>query len=210
MQASRRLQIALIAVTVMTFGLVGTANAAAIKFTPNADLTSPFTFSVGNGAASYTFNARNTLFNRPVGVSTGGSGLVTSLGEPFNNPPQPTSYFPNQAFGPDDGVSYVSYNDRVGRIAFSTTDVFVGLKYFQGDDAFYGYARVVGADNNFNFAPRLLSYGFETTANTAIITGEGTVQVAEPSSLALLAAGFGLIGVLGFRRRGESTASPAI
>jgi|GEM_PF-2544449 len=209
MTIHRHHAIALLAVTLMSFGLLGSANAAAIKFTPDADLTTPFTFSLGGGAASYTFNARNTLFNDPVGVSTAGTGLVSSLGAPFNDPAQPSGFFPNVTFGPDDGMNYVSYNDRVGRIGTSTADVFIGLKYLLGDDAFYGYARVVGSQtvgNNLNYRPRLLSYGFQTTANTAIVTGEGTLQVPEPSSIAMFAGGFALIGLLCLGRRRQAIA----
>lgn len=185
---------------VLALAATGAASASVIKLTPNADLAAPYTVAVGDGAASYTFSSRNTPFDRPIGVSTTGTGEVLSFGEPFYDPPQPTSYFPNQAFGPAEGGTYVGYNDRTGRISSSTGDVYIGLRYALDDGLHYGYARVAGYFDNV-FDPTLISFGYQTTPDTAITTGEMPESVPEPSAIGMLLAGLGLIGGLLWRRR---------
>ncbi|HET7315635.1 PEP-CTERM sorting domain-containing protein, partial [Salinisphaera sp.] len=181
----------------------GTATATAIKVTPNADLTSPYRLTLGDNGPSYIFSSRNTLFNKPIGVTTQGSALIASLGEPFYDPPQPSGYFPNQTFGPDDGLSYTGYNSRTGHISTSTADVYIGLKFLLDDGYHYGYAEVVGSDaTGANFRPRLLSYGYQTTAGTAITTGEGSAAapVPEPASWGMALLALLLIGGLARQR----------
>ncbi len=62
--------------------------------------TMPFTYDFGGGNRLTISNSGD--FFSPEAVSTGGSLQVGSLGAPFYNPPQPTSYFTNRggSFGP--------------------------------------------------------------------------------------------------------------
>jgi hypothetical protein len=77
---------------------------------------------------------------------------------------------------------------------FVGTGKYVGLKWDIGGGAFnFGWARVDVTSAN-NGTATLFSYAYESTPNTAIIAGD-TGAVPEPSSLALLAAGAGAIGL---------------
>src|SRR6185437_11098409 len=91
-------RLALGALITATIGLASAdAGAAVISAMPNADFSgAPVTISFGTpGQASYTFSYIGTApFDpNPDAVTTGGTALVASLGPPFYNPPQPTSYF---------------------------------------------------------------------------------------------------------------------
>jgi hypothetical protein len=83
---------------------------------------------------------------------------------------------------------------------FVGTGKYVGLKWDIGGGAFdFGWARVDVTSAN-NGTATLFSYAYESTPNTAIVAGD-TGAVPEPSSLALLAAGAGAIGLKSRRKQ---------
>src|SRR3954453_5036595 len=83
---------------------------------------------------------------------------------------------------------------------FVGTGKYVGLKWDIGGGAFnFGWARVYVTSANKGTAT-LYDYASESTPNTAIVAGD-TGAVPEPSSLALLAAGAGAIGLKSRRKQ---------
>jgi hypothetical protein len=158
--------------------------AAVVSFTLDAALSSaPIEISFGGGAAVYAFTEMDTGGNGPgAAVSTSGTAMVTNFfgltdfeaGAPIDATGELYTFsaFPTPTLIPN-----------------SAADDFIGLAYTISNGVHYGYAEVDGAE--------LVSYGFETTPGTSILTG--AVGVPEPSGFAVLAVG--VIGVARFSRR---------
>ncbi len=188
-------------------GFVAPTQATVVGSTLNVGLLgSPYTLSIANGQASYTFSGMDTGFGSPQGpifVSTGGSGLVSSLGAPFYNPAAPTSYnsgalIDGSLLGP-----FLAYSTPAP-ISYSSTDAFVGLSFALADGVHYGYAEVYGygvSNGSLSFSPTLLSFGYESNPGVGILTGAAATAVPEPSSLGILGLGLGIIGLAWIRRR---------
>lgn len=150
----------------------------------------PYTYDFGGGN-SVTFTTVDKGFSfAPAGVSTGGSTQIASLGAPFYDPAQPTSYFSNRggSIGPDTLAQYVGYSAPAA-IAYSISDSIIGLRFDLGQGYQYGYAQIAGST--------LQGFRFETTPGL----GVNIAAVPEPASWALLISGFGIIGLAMRRRR---------
>ncbi len=125
----------------------------------------------------------------PAQVRTAGSAEVTSL---FGG----VADFGSGASIDQTGELYTFTSFATASvIPNSAADDFIGFDFTLADGVHYGYAEVTGTD--------LVGYGFETVANTGIVTG----AVPEPATVALL--GSGLLGLAGLRRRRDRSA-PAI
>lgn len=187
----------------------GTASATVVYSAPNADLTSPYTISFGGGQASYTFSSEKRDFGEvtgPILISTGGTGLVASLGFPFYDSPHPSSYNSGAMIGSETLAQFDAYSSPAA-IDYSSTDTFVGLKFTLSDGIHYGYAEVTGyrgINGSLAYAPILYDYAYETTpGKTIFATGINPVNpVPEPAELGMFGFGVLLIGMcLGLRRR---------
>lgn len=153
----------------------------------------PYNYDFGGGN-TITFTALNDFFN-PVGVSTGGTTQIASLGAPFYDPPRPTSYFSNRggSIGPDTLAQFISYSAPAS-VPFSIVDSIVGLRFDLGSGFQYGYAQVAGST--------LFGLRFETTPGV----GVNIAAVPEPATWALLIGGFAMTGVAMRRRKVALTA----
>lgn len=150
--------------------------------------SAPFTYDFGGGN-TITFTALNDFFN-PVGVSTGGTTQIASLGAPFFDPPRPTSYFSNRggSIGPDTLAQFIGYATPAA-VPFSIVEGLVGLRFDLGQGFQYGYADVAGS--------RLFGLRFETTPGV----GVALAAVPEPGTWALMIGGFAAVGIAARRRR---------
>lgn len=178
-------------------GLAGALPAAAAIQTDkvNADISSkPHTYDFGNGN-TITFSTvdPSSFAYNPDGVSTTGTTQVGSFGEPFYNPPQPTSYFTNRggSFGPGPGgefPQFLSYSSPA-TVAYSISESLVGFRFDAGNGYQYGYADIAGSTFH--------GVRFETTpgANVAF------AAVPEPAAWAFMLVGFGVVGGAARRRR---------
>ena len=147
----------------------------------------PFTYDFGGGN-NVTFTLLGDFFN-PVGVSTGGTTQIASLGAPFYDPARPTSYFSNRggSIGPDTLATFVGYATPAA-VPFSIVDSIVGLRFDLGQGFQYGYAQVAGST--------LYGFRYETTPGV----GVNIAAVPEPATWGLLITGFAITG-LAMRRR---------
>lgn len=144
--------------------------------------STPYTYVLGTNA-TITFTTLDAASTSPAGVSTGGTTEVASLGAPFYDPPQPTSYFANrgQSFGPGVLAQFIKY-DAPAAIPFSIVEGLVGFRFDLGQGYQYGYADLAGST--------LYGIRFETTPGASVPFG----AVPEPSAWAMMITGFGLAG----------------
>ncbi len=156
--------------------------------------TTPFTYDFGGGNTLTISNTGD--FFSPEAVSTGGNLQVGSLGAPFYDPPQPTSYFFNRggSFGPGGELPIFASYATPTAVSYSISEGLVGFRFDLGHGFQYGYADTAGTT--------LYGFRFETTPGVAVPFG----AVPEPAAWALMIGGFGMIGVAARRRRTVVTA----
>ena len=186
-------------------GLATASQAAVVGLTPGVDLgLGAYVFTVGGGAASYTFSDSGVSdafgFGTLPAVRTGGTGTVASLGAPFFDPPRPSTFFTDEGrrptFGPGSLGVFLGY--LLPAVIDATTDSYVGLKFTLGDGDHYGFARLAGLS--------LSEIAYETVAGVAIDARPGPygaipAAVPLPASLPLLFAGVTAFGAVRVRRR---------
>ncbi len=166
--------------------------------------TTPAVISLGSGAATLSFTAASTGYGPGASVATTGSGMITTVFGTVSD------FFASSTIDATGLYSFASYATPT-QIPFSAADDFIGFSYTASDGTHFGYAEVNG--------PSLVSYGFESSANTTILTGAtgaaapapvvggggggggGGTPVPEPASAALLLGGLAAFGLV--RRRGR-------
>ncbi len=179
--------------------------AAPVFTQANIDFTGAST-SFGYLGQQFTFTDLSTgsFDSNPVGVTTAAGAAVTSLGAPFYNPPQPTSFFdPIRGSGTlvfDSGYQYSSFTST--RIPFSASAGIIGLQLALADGLHYGFAEFAGT--------YLTSYGFESAPGVGIDVGAAlAAPVPEPETYALLLAGLGVMGMITRRRKARPASTLA-
>ncbi len=182
---------------------VGSAGAAVVGFSPNADFSeTPFTISFGDNTASYTFSnsgMSDGIFSTLPQVTTGGTATIASLGAPFNNPPKPTTYFTDPDRSPffDDSLlaSFLSYAEP--GVINAPTDSYVALQFALDDGTHFGFARLAGLT--------LFDYAYETTPGAGIQTtmdfSPAVSPVPLPAAFPLLGLGLAALGGVAAKRR---------
>lgn len=191
---------AALAAAVSLGGFIPAAQASIIGASPNANLSgSPFTINIQD-QASFTFYANGNLYNG-IDVTTGGSGLVTSIGQPFNPEPQPTSFKRGAPIGDYKLAGFAGYSSPA-TIPFTFGGTFLGLKFTLSDGIHFGYVKV----GTFK-TPTLFQYAYNSVVGESIATGAPITQplpttaVPAPPMVLLFALGLSLLGVGMVRRR---------
>lgn len=175
------------------------AQATPVVTAANVDFTSSST-SFGYLGRQFTFTdlSGGSFDFNPVGITTAMGAAVTSLGLPFYNPPQPTSFFdPIRGSGTlvfDSSYQYSSFSRTA--IPFSAAPGLIGLALGLSDGLHYGFAEFAGT--------YLVSYGFESAPGVGIDVGAAlAAPVPEPETYALLMAGLGVVSVIARRRKAK-------
>lgn len=171
-----------------------TAKAGVISVMPDASFaTSPVSFSLGTGVFTFTGIPNTFPGNPPAEVSTSGSAKVTSLLGGV------TDFSAGATIDQTNQLYTFSAFASPTVIPNSAAHDFIGLDFMDASGLHFGYAQVFGTE--------LVSYGFETAPNTAILTGATSTAVPEPVSVTILLSG--LAGLTLVRRRRRPVGSPA-
>ena len=183
------------------------ASAAVVGFILDTgiSLAAPYTIAQRD-EVSYTFSDAGRggrFFGFPIpAVSTTGSATVASLGEPFFDPPQPSTYFTDEGRRPffDSALlgEFLSYD--LPTAIEAEFDSYLGLRFELDDGVHFGFARVTGLS--------LFEFAYETEAGLGIQAGPGPYAaipdapspVPLPASLPLAAAGLAVLAWVARRR----------
>lgn len=196
---------ALVSIALSAAALVAAPSfATPVLFESNTDFsTKPVTFSFDN--SSFSFSGTGDYFS-PTAVQTAGGGEVSSFGGFLGIPVEPSSdFYPARgsgqiSYGPT-GTSYAEFTSAT-TVPYSNGGNVFGLVAMLDGAAHYGFA--LTSDTT------LVSYGFESAANTPIdaIAGiAGASAVPEAATWMMMILGFGLIGGvmrISYRKSGEN------
>ena len=186
---------------VVAIGLAAAPAAAAPVITAvNADLSGgAYSFSYLGG--TFTFGSTGDIF-APLSVSTANDAAVSAFGGFLGIPLKPSPFFTDRGTvvsGPAFG-QFASFA-TLTPVDSSNGDNFINLRVTSGGQNYYGFAYTTN--------DMLNSYGFETTAETAITaTTDIPAAVPEPATWAMMLVGFGAVGFAMRRRKGERRVRP--
>lgn len=147
-------------------------------------LDAPASYDFGGGNTVTFTTVDKTFFAfAPAGVSTTGNVGVLSLGPPFFDTLQPSSFFVNRGGGIGPGTlgTFAGYA-APAPIEFSIVRSLVGLSFDLGRGTQYGYADIEGST----------LHGFRFESQPGVDVAFGTVP--EPAAWVLMIGGFGLVG----------------
>jgi hypothetical protein len=157
------------------------AQAAPVVTTVNADLaSSPFSFSFLG--STFTFTGTGGFPNYLAVSTTDGAAVRTVFGSP-------SSDFTNRNTVSYDEGTLGGYGSFATLTTIPTTngENYLGLRVTSGGQNYYGFA--------FTTDTMLNSYGFETTANTAITaTTDLAAAVPETATWMMMIVGLGAVG----------------
>jgi len=185
--ATTRSRVISTAAGAMALALVmgGVAHAGIILSTPDASFaTSPISIALGSGTFTFTGIPNTFPGNPPAEVSTAGSARVATL-------IGVTDFSSGASIDQNNELySFAPYHTPT-IIPDSAADDFIGLAFTNSTGLHFGYAQVDGAE--------LVSYAYESTPNTTILTG--AVPAPEPMTVAILLSGLAALACVKRHRR---------
>lgn len=189
-----------VATTLLAFSILPAGAAVVINNTDVNLAAGPYTFGPSAaGQFTFSYNSNGAFDPNPVFVSTTGTAEVTTV---FG---QPSASFTDgrgggAIFGPNSfpGFGAVPTSAAIGA---SLTDSFLGLRYTDNGNTYYGFARFAGAAFDL--------FAFETTPGLAINADAvaAIAAVPEPSTWAMMILGFAGIGLAAYWKRRQAALS---
>ena len=167
---------------------------AQVRGSANVALDStPTIFALGNASFAFTYDAlaASRFESATYSVQTGGTGETSAFGG-FLNIPLTPSLFDQRGITIDNNLfpSFAAF-PTLTPIPFSLVPGDLALRYMDGADTFFGYARLNGNGT--------LDFAFNAQPNIAITAGAPITAplqgaVPEPATWALMLFGFAAVG----------------